>query len=83
MDATERIKEMEARMDEVRAALDAVEAAEGSMLALMAYYDSGQWRQDYEADEAGVFPPELKRGVLSQDGLWNLICDWQRIRGKE
>ena len=53
------------------------------MLALMAYYDSGQWRQDYEADEAGVFPPELKRGVLSQDGLWNLICDWQRIRGKE
>ena len=37
------------------------------------YYSSGQWLVDYEADEAGAYPPELKRGVLSQDGLYELL----------
>ena len=37
------------------------------------YYESGQWLVDYEADEAGAYPPELKRGVLSQDGLYELL----------
>ena len=37
------------------------------------YYTSGEWREDYEADEAGQLPPDLKRGVLSQDGVFNLL----------
>ena len=37
------------------------------------YYSSGKWLADYEADEAGAYPPELKRGVLSQDGLYELL----------
>ena len=37
------------------------------------YYENGQWLRDYEADERGELPRELKRGVLSQDGLWNLL----------
>ena len=41
------------------------------------YYTSGEWERDYEADEAGLFPPDLKRGVLSQDGLYNLLTEWQ------
>ena len=28
---------------------------------------------DYEADERGELPPDLKRGVLSQDALYNLL----------
>ena len=39
------------------------------------YMDSGQWLADYEADERGEFPAELKRGMLSQDGLYNLLCE--------
>ena len=78
MDAVTRIEEMEARMDRVRAALDAVEAARESMRALTEYYEEGQWLRDYELDEAGKLPPELKRGVLSEDGLYDLICDWER-----
>jgi len=35
--------------------------------------DSGQWLADYELDEAGGLPPDLKRGVLSEDGLYNLL----------
>ena len=37
------------------------------------YYENGQWLRDYEADERGELPVTLKRGVLSQDGLWNLL----------
>ena len=40
---------------------------------LREYYENGQWRRDYEADERGELPATLKRGVLSQDGLWDLL----------
>ena len=40
---------------------------------LDAYYTSGEWREDYEADERGELPPDLKRGVLSQDALYDLL----------
>jgi len=43
--------------------------------ALREYMDSGLWLSDYEADERGELPPDLKRGVLSQDGLYNLLQD--------
>ena len=29
--------------------------------------------EDYEADERGELPPDLKRGVLSQDALYDLL----------
>ena len=37
--------------------------------------DSGAWLRDYEADEAGLLPPGFRRGVLSEDGLYNLLAD--------
>lgn len=39
------------------------------------YYTSGQWQEDYEADERGELPPDLKRGVLSQDALYELLSE--------
>ena len=42
--------------------------------ALSAYCDSGRWLKDYAADEQGLLPRWLKRGVLSQDGLYDLLC---------
>ena len=41
------------------------------------YYTSGDWRTDYEADEAGELPADLKRGVLSQDGVYDLLADYE------
>ena len=41
---------------------------------LREYYENGQWLLDYEADERGELPGGLKRGVLSQDGLWDLLA---------
>ena len=40
---------------------------------LREYYENGQWLRDYEADERGELPATLKRGVLSQDGIWDLL----------
>lgn len=42
---------------------------------LLGYYEGGQWLLDYEADQRGELPQGLKRGVLSQDGIWNLLED--------
>ena len=39
------------------------------------YYENGLWLQDYEADERGELPADLKRGVLSQDALYDLLSE--------
>ena len=37
------------------------------------YYVSDAWKRDFSSDEAGLLPKELKRGVLSQDGIYDLL----------
>ena len=63
-----RIRGMERRFDKVKASLN-------DIAILRQYMDSGLWKEDFEADERGELPPNLKRGVLSEDGLWNLLED--------
>ena len=40
---------------------------------LTQYYEGGQWLRDYELDEKGLLPPGLKRGVLAQDAVYDLL----------
>ena len=40
---------------------------------LRQYYEGGQWLRDYEMDEQGLLPAGLKRGVLSQDAVFDLL----------
>ena len=68
MDIIERITHMEAIFD--RALEERVIPRE-----LMDYYFGGQWLLDYQSDERGELPEGLKRGVLSEDGVWNLITE--------
>ena len=82
MEQTERIMEMERRMEsaakavmELSVALDNYEEAQEAIAALDAYYGSEEWKQDFADDEAGRLPADLKRGVLSEDGIWNLLSD--------
>ena len=49
---------------------------------LSEYMDSGQWRRDFEADEAGCLPSDLPQGVLSEDGLYNLLEDIVALRAR-
>lgn len=50
-----------------------------ALSTLEAYYTSPAWRTDLEADEAGLLPPDLKRGVLSEDGIYNLVEDFKWV----
>ena len=40
---------------------------------LAEYYGSDEWKRDFADDEAGILPKDLKRGVLSEDGIWNVL----------
>ena len=88
MEQIERIKQMELRMEraakavmELSAALDNYEAVQDDIAALEQYYGSEEWKQDFAADEAGLLPADLKRGVLSEDGIWNLLSDVRELLG--
>ena len=77
---------MEARFDRVAAAIAELSPAlekyadvQEDISALEHYMDSGDWRCDFEADEAGRLPANLKRGILSEDGLWNLLSDHRDV----
>ena len=50
---------------------------------LTQYLESGQWLRDYELDEKGKLPCDLKRGILSEDGLYNLIADIEQAKRKK
>ena len=43
---------------------------------LSCYYQSKQWIKDYDNYELGLFPKELKCGVLSQDAIYNLLDEF-------
>ena len=57
------------------------EAPAGIMLQeLTEYYENGQWLADYEADESDLLPKNLKRGVLSEDGIYNLLFEIEQSK---
>lgn len=60
---------------QLSAALDSYTAAQEAIRQLSAYYGSDEWKQDLADDEAGLLPREMKRGVLSEDSIWNLLED--------
>ena len=95
----ERIKWMEHRFNNALAAIkdgsvDSLKAVKEDVAELSKYYGSELWKLDFAADErlrvgdgtsgmAGNLPPDLKRGVLSEDGIWNLLSDYREIQKKK
>jgi len=82
MEQIERIKTMEQHLDRasqavmrLSAALDDYAEAQEALHQLNTYYGSDEWKQDFADDEAGLLPNDLKRGVLSEDGIWNVLTD--------
>jgi hypothetical protein len=81
----ERIKWMEQRYNNALAAIKdgaavSLKAVKEDVAELSKYYGSELWKQDFAADEAGKLPPDLKRGVLSEDGIWNLLSDYREMQ---
>ena len=83
---TERIKKMESYLDEAASAvtglaeaMDRYEKIQDKYYKLEEYYGSKKWMDDFEADEAGKLPADLKRGVLSEDAVYDLITDHREL----
>ena len=83
---TDRIKRMESYLDEAASAvaelseaMDRYEKIQNKYYKLEEYYGSKKWMDDFEADEAGKLPADLKRGVLSEDVVYDLITDHSEL----
>lgn len=75
-----RVKRMEEILDKgSEALLDLKQALEryitlaDDIRELAQYYSGSQWRQDFADDEADKLPNDLKRGVLSEDALYDFL----------
>lgn len=68
----DRLLEIQGRMQET---LHEFESSLHEYAELLGYYTSEEFLKDFTMDEEGLFPENLKRGVLSEDGVYNLIED--------
>ena len=80
MEQAARIREMEEKLNAALAAIGAMDKALEGYLAAQAgireledYLTGPRWREDLAAEEEGLLPPELRRGVLSEDGIFNML----------
>ena len=85
-DTVSRVKTMEKAFNLVSGTLlklqentDAIEKLKGTVSELDKYLSSGLWKKDFEADERGEIAVDVKRGVLSEDGLYNLLEEYGNI----
>ena len=61
---------------------EVLEAFENNQLdyqKLLEYYYSEKYLLDLQADANNLLPDDLHRGVLSEDGIYNLYLDTQNI----
>ena len=87
MKQRERIEEMEKHFERasdvvvrLSSTLDEFAQIQESIEALESYYGSKEWKKDFRDDEKGLLPPDLKRGVLSEDGIWNLLAEVRSLK---
>ena len=87
MEQIERIKKMEQRLDrasqvvlKLSAALDDYAETLEDIRALESYYGSEEWKRDFSDDKAHRLPKDLKRGVLSEDAIWNMLEDYRIVK---
>ncbi|MBO5342307.1 MAG: DUF4298 domain-containing protein [Lachnospiraceae bacterium] len=80
MEQIERIQYYEEILNEIDTAIKEIERAiekfhhlPKQVEELESYYSSSAWMKDYEADEQGKLPEKLKRGVLSEDAIYNVL----------
>ena len=89
MTQTERIKYYEGILDkavkaeaELAPALEKYKKLIPKIRELEAYYVGDEWKRDFESDEKGLLPKDLKRGVLSEDAVYNVLEDRRELLAK-
>ena len=89
MEQIDRIQKMEERLDrasqvvmKLSAALDDYVEMQEDIRALELYYGSEEWKKDFADEEANRLPKGLKRGVLSEDAIWNMLEDHRNLKAR-
>lgn len=79
-DRLSNIEQMENILNRANSTLDTLEESMEELLdmqediqRLSDYYSSDQWKKDFEDDEKGLWPKDLSRGVLSEDGIYDML----------
>ena len=87
--AVERIQEMEEILDRANMVIDEIgskiselEALQPDIQKLENYYTGKEWKADFKLDEEGKLPSDLKRGVLSEDAVYDLLERNRELRDK-
>ena len=83
--AIRRIQKMELCFDTLRntpASYRNTVCFQALLKSFLQYYEDGTWLRDYELDEQGKLPRDLKRGVLSEDGVYNFLTDLDATNDK-
>ena len=66
----------------LEAALDEYEAICPLLQELERYYTGPEWKADFDADAAGTLPQDLKRGVLSEDGIDDVLGSFRDLEDR-
>lgn len=81
-----RIQQMEALLDETEEAAQQLEyalkryaAIQPKIATLSDYYQSQLWMHDYDSDKNGQLPSDLKRGILTQDAVFDLLVQQREL----
>ena len=81
MNQIDRITRMEEYLNNALKAVEHLEKAldeylkvEPDIEELLEYYGSPIWFKDVD-DDQGLLPEGLRRGVLSEDGIYNMLYD--------
>ena len=78
-----RVREMEGVFDKAAALMKTAKSRTKALRAtigkLASYYESPLWKADFAANEEGKFPAGMKRGVLSEDGVYDLLEQYDEL----
>ena len=75
----ERITHMEQILSKAEETIKTLFELQPQIEELSAYYGSKDWFADYDADRAGLLPQDLKRGVLSEDAVYDLLAQYRNL----
>ena len=60
-------------MDELEEKFEELREYQGQIKELEEYYTGEDWKEDFKLDEEGKLPEDLKRGVLSEDAVYDML----------
>lgn len=69
------MEEVKEKLDQAKIAFEQLKASMKQYDQLSAYYSSQDWFDDVQLYQDGKLPADIKAGILSEDGLYDVFGD--------